>query len=137
MRQVGPSRMAAWSCPMAMEPIPLFTRIADPAAVARRLRELAPQVQIDGPDASWRNAVVTFGSGRNKCTLTFTHDPEYYAEPGWSEQMSGMRGYFARFPNTDRKPRVLMLTSTFRFSLGTLFEPDLDPNGDRRADSLF
>jgi hypothetical protein len=122
---------------MAMEPITLFSRIADPTAVARRLRELAPQVQIDGPDASWSNAVVTFGSDRSKRTLTFTHDPEYYAEPGWSEQMSGMRGYFAQLPNTDRKPRVLMLTSTFRFSLGTLFEPDIDPNGDPRLDALF
>jgi hypothetical protein len=33
--------------------------------------------------------------------------------------MSGMRGYFARFPDTDRKQRVLMLPSTLRFSLGT------------------
>ena len=31
---------------MAMEPITLFSRIADPARVARRLRELAPAVEI-------------------------------------------------------------------------------------------
>ena len=44
--------------------------------------------------------------------------------------MSGMRGYFARFPDTDRKQRVMMLTTSLRFSLGTLFEPDFDPDGD-------
>lgn len=122
---------------MAMEPITLFARVADPAAVARRLRELVPSVRIDGPDDDWRNAVVTFGKGKDKRTLTFTHDPAYYAEPNWSTQMSGMRGYFSRFPDTERKPRVMMLATALRFSLGTLFEPDFDPDGDPRLDVLF
>jgi hypothetical protein len=120
-----------------MEPITLFARIADPVKVARRLRELAPAVEIDGSDAAWRNAVVTFGKGKNKRTLTFTHDPAYYSEPNWSTQMSGMRGYFSRFPDTDRKSRVMLLTTSLRFSLGTLFDPDFDPEGDPRLDILF
>jgi hypothetical protein len=120
-----------------MEPITLFARIADPAAVARRLRDLVPAVEIDGPDDNWRNAVVTFGKGKKKRILTFTHDPAYYLEPNWSTQMSGMRGYFSRFPDTDRKPRVLMLTTSLQFSLGTLFDPDFDPEGDPRLDVLF
>src|SRR5262245_63561165 len=106
---------------MAMEPITLFARRADPAAVARRLRQLAPDVQINGPDDRWTDATVTFGKGKEKRTITLTHDPAYYAEPNWSAQMNGMRGYFSRFPETDRKSRVMMLTTTFRFSLGTLF----------------
>jgi hypothetical protein len=48
-----------------------------------------------------------------------------------------MRGYFARFPETDRKPRVTTLTTSFRFSLGTLFDPDFDPSGDPRLDIVF
>src|SRR5262245_37207066 len=122
---------------MAAEPISLFARIADPAAVARRLRELAPSVRIDGADDDWRKAVITFGSWIKKRTLTLTHNPAYYSEPNWSAQMSGMRGYFARFPDTDRKPRVMMLTTSLRFSLGTLFDPDFDPEGDPRLDILF
>lgn len=122
---------------MAMEPITLFSRIADPALVARRLRELAPQVEIDGPDDGWQNAVVSFGQGRTRRTLTFTHDPEYYSEPNWTVQMNGMRGYFSRFPDTDRKDMVMMLTTSLQFSLGTLFEPDFDPQGDPRLDVLF
>src|SRR5262249_4666450 len=82
---------------MSMEPISLFARIADPTGVARRLRELAPSVAIDGPDNAWRKAVVTFGKLWKKKRLTLTHDPEYYAEPNWSTQMNGMRGYFSRF----------------------------------------
>jgi hypothetical protein len=120
-----------------MEPITLFARLADPAGVARRLRELAPDVQIDGPDADWRNAVIAFGEGKSRRTVTFTHDPAYYAEPNWSTQMSGMRGYFSRFPETDRKKLVMTLTTSFRFSLGTLFEPDFNPEGDPRLDVLF
>jgi hypothetical protein len=122
---------------MALEPMTLFARIADPAKVASRLRELAPTVQIDGPDNDWRKAVVTFRKWLKKRTLTFTHDPAYYADPNWSTQMSGMRVYFSRFPETDRKERVMMLTTTFKFSLGTLFEPDFDPEGDPRLDILF
>src|SRR5262249_12544785 len=79
----------------------------------------------------------TFGKGKKKRTLTLTHDPEYYAEPNWSKQMSGMRGYFSRFPDTDRKEKVLLLTTSFCFSLGTLFDPDFDPEGDPRLDVLF
>jgi hypothetical protein len=120
-----------------MEPITLFSRIADPAGVAKLLRKLAPSVEIDGPDDSWSRAVVTFGTARKKRRLTISHDPEYYAEPNWSKQMSGMQGYFSRFPETERKERVMMLITTFRFSLGTMFDPDFDPEGDPRLDILF
>jgi hypothetical protein len=51
--------------------------------------------------------------------------------------MSGMRGYFSRFPDTGRKPRVMMLTTSLHLSLGTLFDPDFDPDGDPRLDILF
>ncbi|AWM38517.1 hypothetical protein GobsT_33120 [Gemmata obscuriglobus] len=122
---------------MAQEPINIFARIADPAGVAAFLREHAPRVELDGPDGTWENAVVTFGRGRSEQVLTFRHSAEYYSEPGWSDQMAGMRGYFARFPDTPRKEKVLLLTTTFRFSLGTLFEPDFDPDGDPRLSLLF
>lgn len=121
---------------MAQEPINIFTRTADPAGVARFLREQAPVVAFDAPD-EWRTATVTFGKGKKKQTLTFLHDPGYYAEPGWAEQMSGMRGYFARFPDTPRKERVMLLTTSFRFSLATQFEPDFDAGGDPRLALVF
>lgn len=121
---------------MAMEPITIFARIADPAGVARRLRELAPKVKLDGPDDDWRTAVVTVGRWRGKRAVTFNHDPAYYAGPGWDGQMTGMRGYFARFPETARKARALTLTTSFRFSLGVVFDPDYDPAGDPRLDIL-
>lgn len=122
---------------MAMEPITIFARIADAAAVVRLLREIAPEVEIDGSDDDWRQAIVTFSKRKSVRTLTFKNDPNYHAEPNWSEQMSGMRGYFAQFPDTERKPLVMSLTTTFRFSLGSLFEPDFDPAGDPRLDVLF
>ncbi len=122
---------------MAAEPITIFAPFVAPAAVAQRLRNLVPSVEIDGPDDDWRNAVVAFGEGENKQTLTFTHDPEYYAEPNWSNQMSGMRGFFSRFPDTARKPQMMMLTQCLQFGLGTLFDPDFDPDGDDRLSVLF
>jgi hypothetical protein len=122
---------------MAMEPITLFARIADPAGVARRLREIVPTVEIDGPDDTWHNATVRFGEGDEDQSLTLTHDPAYYSGKKWATQMSGMQGYFSRFPDTPAKERVMMLTTSFRFALGTLFEPDFDPEGDPRLDVLF
>lgn len=122
---------------MSMEPITLFARIADAALVARLLRKMAPRVEIDGPDDNWQNAVAVFGDGTQRRILTLTHDREYYSEPNWSTQMAGMRGYFSGFPDTERKEMVMMLTTSFCFSLGTLFEPDFDPEGDPRLDALF
>jgi hypothetical protein len=121
---------------MATEPMTLFARIVDPAGVARRLRELAPAVRIDGPDDNWRNATVTLGRWWKKRTLTFTHDPAYYAEPNWSKQMAGMHNYFSGFRETERKERALMLTTTFRFTLGFLYSPDFDEN-DPRFEFIF
>jgi len=121
---------------MATEPMTLFARIADPVGVARKLRELAPAVRIDGPDDDWRNATVTLGRWWKKRTLTFTHDPSYYGEPNWSMQMAGMRNYFSGFPQTERKERALMLPSTFRFALGFLYSPDFEEN-DPRYDIIF
>ncbi|HYV40000.1 MAG TPA: hypothetical protein VE988_30220, partial [Gemmataceae bacterium] len=122
---------------MAMEPMTIFSRIADPAVVARRLRELAPDVVIDGPDANWRNAVVTSRSWLRKRRITLTHDPAYYAEPNWSTQMAGMRGYINRFPATERKETVMMLTTTLHFSLGLIFDPENAVPGDSRLDLVY
>lgn len=122
---------------MASEPISIFTRNAEPAKVARLLRELVPGVKIDGPDDSWRTAVVRVGKFLRKRTLTISHDQAYYSEPNWSRRMDGMQGYFARFPETERKQKALMLPTTFRFSLGTVFDSDYDGTGDPRLDVLF
>jgi len=122
---------------MAMEPITLFARIADPVAVARRLRELVPGVQLDGLDSTWRKAVILFGTDKAPQTLTLPHDPDYYAEPNWSSQMNGMREYFSRFPDTDRKQFAMMVTTSLHFSLGTMFDPDIDSENDPRFDILL
>ncbi|HSI10916.1 MAG TPA: DUF4272 domain-containing protein [Chthoniobacter sp.] len=122
---------------MAAEPINIFSRMVDPAGVARKLRELGDIVEIDGPDDNWRKAVVTFRKWWRKKTLTINHNPGYYAEPGWSAQMDGMRGFFSQFPDTARKPKVLALTTTFRFAISAVFEPDADPDGDPRLSIVF
>lgn len=122
---------------MANEPITLFSRIADPAGVVRRLREVAAGVRVTGADDAWSEAVVTFADHSRVRTLTLTHDPAYYAEPNWSRQMAGMRGFFAGFADPPRRERVQLLTTTFHFCLGTIFEPDFDPDDDPRLEVLF
>jgi hypothetical protein len=118
---------------MIMEPMTIFARIADAAGVARLLREREQSVVFDGADHDWRSATVSFESAK----LTFTHDPEYHAEPNWSIQMDGMRGYYAQFPESEAKKSAMMLTTTFKFSLGLLFEPHEYIESDARFDLIF
>jgi len=122
---------------MAMEPITIFSRKADPALVAHRLRELHPSVEIEGPEGNWRRAVIHFGEGSARKTLTLTHDPASYTEPDLSRGRTGMALYFNRFPHTERKQLVMSVIATLGFTLGTLFEPDYDPNGDPRLSIVY
>lgn len=119
-----------------MEPVTLFARIADPAGIAKRLRELVPNLEIDGPDEAWTEAIARFAAEGEPLTIKISHNPDYYSEPGWSRQMAGMRGYFEGFPDSDRKPKVMLLTTTFRFALGTMLEPDIRSNDDPRIGLL-
>jgi Domain of unknown function (DUF4272) len=118
---------------MAVEPITLYARQADPAGVARLLRERWPGVEFDQATDEWVRAIVRV-DGK---TLTLTHDPAYYADPNWSIQMRGMEGYFSRFPETGRKKIALMLPSTFKFCTGALFNPEPDSSSDTRFEVLF
>lgn len=63
---------------MAMEPITLFARIADPAAVARRLREIAPAVEIDGPDDN--SSAHSAAQERHQAANWLREGPERYSE---------------------------------------------------------
>lgn len=120
-----------------MEPITIFSRMAAPDKVVKRLRELYPDVEVEGPDDNWTRAVIDVLIDGKVSTLTFSHNAEYYSEPNWSSQMEGMRGYFARFPATENRNKVMRLTTTFCFSLGTICEPDFDPSGDVRLSIIF
>lgn len=116
---------------MAAEPINIFSRKLDPAGVLAVLRKLDPGVRADGEGDAWRNATVTVRRGvlRKPLTLRFGNDPGYYSGDDWLRQMSGMMGYFARFPAGDRTDAVARTIASFRFSLATFFEPDRSAAG--------
>ncbi len=120
---------------MAMLPITIYSREINPELVARTLREADVVLKMDGEDAHWRNAVVR--CGREPCTLTFRHNPDYYLDPEWPEQMEGMRRYFDGFPDTERKSRALAITTTFRFALSVTFDPDCESESDPRWKNLY
>ena len=117
---------------MAAEPINIFSRKVDPAGVLAVLRKLDPGVRADGEGDAWRNATVTVRRGvlRKTLTLRFGNDPGYYAGDDWLRQMSGMMGYFSRFPAGDRADAVARTIASFRFALATFFEPDRSSAGD-------
>ncbi|HEX8244624.1 MAG TPA: DUF4272 domain-containing protein [Longimicrobium sp.] len=123
---------------MTNEPLSIFGRNLDRAAVARRMREVARTVELDRADEDgWRSLTASFGRLWSRKTLTLTYDPAHCSEPEWPRQMDGMRGYYSRFPDTPRKARVMMLTHTFRFVFGTRFAPEHGGTSDPRVQALF
>ena len=122
---------------MPMEPITVYSRYIEPIAVLQRLLEFDPHAEVDGSQGVWRRATLKFMHHGAPAKLMFIHDPADYAEPDWSMQMENLQQFFARFPSSPRKDTVISLVSTLKFSLGTLFEPDFDPEGDPRLEVLF
>ena len=121
---------------MPADVINVFSRTHDAAGVAGLLRRLHPSVAIEGPDHDWRKATLTFGRLWTKRRLAFTYDPEYHAEPNWSTQMDGMRGYFRRFPESERKAAAVALPTTFRYALAAIVDPELSDGPDPRFDVI-
>lgn len=120
---------------MAFEPINLFSRRIDPRGVISAIRELGLEVQVTGPDDDWEQAVVLGPRKllRKRSILTITHDSNYYDGPGWSENLFGMRNYFAGFPEVPRKCQILDSVSRFRFAIAV---PQEDLNIDSRDERL-
>ena len=115
-----------------MLPITIFSRTIDPAGVARLIRELAPSATIDGSEADWKNASITFSKWFQKKKLTLTHNPAYYAQPDWSRQMNGMRNFISGNTDCDEKRRAMTLTTSFKFAIGTLVDPEISNASDPR-----
>ena len=109
---------------MPAEPLNIFAPKTDPAAVITALRKITRKIEVSERDGSWREAVVTAGWPWSKKKLTVTHDPTYYAEPNWSKQMNGLRGYLARFPECAARTVAIEMTNRFAFALATSFDPD-------------
>jgi hypothetical protein len=123
---------------MAMEPISLFGHELNRTAVAKRMRELAGSVALDVPrDDGWFELTATFGPFWSRKKLVLHYDPTYCSGPNWKQQMEGMRGYFSRFPDTPRKARVMTLTRTFAFTLGTVFHPHAADRTDPRWQAVL
>jgi hypothetical protein len=122
---------------MALEPISLYFRELDRAIVARRLRELASSVELDGPDDAWTRAVATFRKLLGRRTVTLSYDPEFCSEPNWSRQIDGMRGYFSRFPQRPNTWKVMGVIGTFGGTVGTLFDPPLKSGDDVRLQAVL
>lgn len=107
--------MAVESC----EPINIFSHRIDPRGVLQVLRSLGT-VTVTGPEDDWQEATITLkkpGVFRRAPVLVIGHDSEYYADPGWQQQVRGIQGYFSRFPDTPTKPQVLKSLGVLRFAL--------------------
>lgn len=111
------------------EPLTLFLSRGGPRDVVADLRELVDGVEVEGPEDDWRALTARIAGGlfRAPLELSVANDPDFYAEPGWSQQRSGMRGYLARFPDTPHKAACLAGIDGLTFALAVT-TPDIEPS---------
>lgn len=119
---------------MAAEPITIYSHKIDPVGVLKLLRQMAPDLRIEGPEDNWKAITIEQPRGflRKAACITFGHDRSYYDSPEFATQMRGMMGYFSRFKQTENRDVVMHLINSFRFGL-TLFpmpEPELQITSD-------
>src|SRR5688572_1201152 len=117
---------------MAAEPITIFTHRDDIAPAVTAVRSIVSDAVVESSDDGWRSIRVESRRGilRRASFLQISQDPEYDAEPNWSKQMQGMTGYLSRWPRSEKTSGVLSLITALRHSLGTIAEPELDPDRD-------
>jgi len=98
---------------MAAEPINIFSHKRDFVGIAALVRQLVPDARISGTDETWERITIQGSKSwfRKASILVFKNVPDYYTGPDWPNQVTGMQGYFSRFPDVPRKPDI----STARF----------------------
>jgi hypothetical protein len=83
---------------MSAPPLNVFSHRIAPALVAEVLRSFGA-VTLDGDDDSWTRATVSLKTGwLRRAAVVVTHNVDYYAGPGWPQQVLGMRGVLREAP---------------------------------------
>jgi len=94
-------------------------------------------IAIDGPDDGWRKAVFRFEKWWSKAASRSPTIRDSYSEPNWFlcryERDAAATSRDSQMSDGGR--RVTALTTTFRFSLGPIFDPESDPTGGSAAGS--
>ena len=119
---------------MAAEPICIYSRRGDLRGVAALLRQMAPDLRIEGPDDRWTKIVIVGPGG----ALTFTHNPDLCdSSRDWGRHKLGLTDYLLRFPRPKPIARsAFPLIDSFSIVLGTLWDPEHRDN-DHREDYVF
>ena len=122
---------------MPNEPIAIFSAREDTRGVLAHLRNLFPDAEVESAGNTWRAVTVRFGENGDTKAVTFLHDPDSYAGPDWPRRKAGLQSSFPLLPAGDRKAQFRSTIDGLRFTLGTAFEPDFDPDGDERLAVVF
>ena len=117
-------------------PYTIFSHVSDSEGSLSLLREAG--FEVEATANGWK-ATGTFKEGllRKRKSLVITFDRDWCTPPNWTEQLDGMQGYFSRFPIPDEmRGKVMGLIGSFRFSLGTISEPEIEDGSDPRLEVL-
>jgi len=119
------------------EPITIFGPRVDPAGVLQLVRSRFDNVEVDGTDEAWTQLTVTFPKRRfwqKAQTLVLSHDPDYYAGPGWPTQVTGMGNFVGSFATSPPLGAARDVIARLRFALAV--RSDVDMQADRNDPKL-
>lgn len=111
---------------MAQSPVNIFSQHRKPQEVLEALRQLLPEAAIQTDDTGgWTSAKGTWKRGwlKSALHLEVRHDPSYYSGEGWSKQLSGMAGYFSRFPSAKKRPEAFGYLPGLTFAVSFMLSP--------------
>src|SRR5436190_15554680 len=112
---------------MANTPVNVFSQYCDPDQVLEALKDLLPECTVvPGPNGTgWSSATGIWKRGLLKSALKLkvTHDPSYYAGEGWPTQLSGMDGFFRRFPDAANRPDLFDYIPGLCFAVSFILDP--------------
>ena len=125
---------------MSQTPVSIFSHRISPAAVARKVRELFPDMEIDDIDIEWTaiEAIVTPGSLFRKAKkLSLRHREDYYSTSNWQRQISGLLNLVRSYPGCEERWDLVELIQSFQFIVAAPLEDLGDPNTDPRWPALL
>lgn len=125
---------------MSQTPVSIFSHRISPAAVARKVRELFPDMEIDDVDIEWTaiEAIVTPGSLFRKAKkLSLRHREDYYSTSNWQRQKLGLQNLVRSFPGGEGRWDLVELIQSFQFIIGAPLEDLGDPKTDPRWPALL
>jgi hypothetical protein len=119
---------------MASSPFNIFSQKCSPDETLASLLEYIPEAKVSyHADGVWSEVTGSWKQGwlKKPLGIRVTHNPDYYAGPGWPVQLSGMQGYFGKFEGADKRPDILQYLAGVNFAVSFILDSEIGEKDPR------